>query len=226
MLRWSWLELSWRRHEHLDTHPCRPVARTSPVIGLTSNGQSLLLTQRWTMDSGHGGERPAAGRGTPRTVPPAHSAPDKGWTRDTVPLTDSSSCSSALDNGLGTLRRVPQQQDEAPQGGLSHQWLCHALSKSLHTFWDGLSTVFYSSVWFQVFGDRWLIFAKVVLVLVVAQSRPTLCGPVDSSPPGSSVSGILQDILENIFSKNTGVGNHSLLQGIFLSQGRNPGLLH
>ena len=27
-------------------------------------------------------------------------------------------------------------------------------------------------------------------------------------------------------SKNTGVGSHSLLQGIFLTQGSNPGLLH
>ena len=26
--------------------------------------------------------------------------------------------------------------------------------------------------------------------------------------------------------KNTGVGSHSLLQGIFLTQGSNPGLLH
>ena len=26
--------------------------------------------------------------------------------------------------------------------------------------------------------------------------------------------------------KNTGVGNHSLLQGFFLTQGSNPGLLH
>ena len=63
-------------------------------------------------------------------------------------------------------------------------------------------------------------------MLEVAQSRPTLCDPVDSSPSGSSVRGVLQDILENIFSKNTGVGNYSLLQGIFPSQGRNPGLLH
>ena len=28
--------------------------------------------------------------------------------------------------------------------------------------------------------------------VLVAQSRPTLCGPMDSSPPGSSVHGILQ----------------------------------
>ena len=39
------------------------------------------------------------------------------------------------------------------------------------------------------------------------------------SPPGSSVHGILQ-------AKNTGVGCHSLLQGIFLTQGLNLGLPH
>ena len=41
------------------------------------------------------------------------------------------------------------------------------------------------------------------------QSCPTLCHPTDCSPPGSSVHGILQA------RKNTGVGCHSLLQGIF-----------
>ena len=38
-------------------------------------------------------------------------------------------------------------------------------------------------------------------------------------PPGSSVH-------ENSPGKNTGVGCHTLLQGIFLTQGLNPGLLH
>ena len=42
---------------------------------------------------------------------------------------------------------------------------------------------------------------------------------MDCSPPGSSVHGIL-------LGKNTGVGCHFLLQGIFLTQGSNPGLLH
>ena len=51
------------------------------------------------------------------------------------------------------------------------------------------------------------------------QSCPTLCDPVDCSPPGSSVHGILQ-------SKNTGVGCHALLQEIFQTQGKNPCLLH
>ena len=42
--------------------------------------------------------------------------------------------------------------------------------------------------------------------------------PMDSSLPGSSVHGILQ-------GKNTGVGSHFLLQGIFPTQESNPGLL-
>jgi len=53
-----------------------------------------------------------------------------------------------------------------------------------------------------------------------AQSSPTLCDPVDYR---SQVSSVPSDSL----SKNTGVGCHSLLQGIFLTQNRlNPGLLH
>ena len=52
-----------------------------------------------------------------------------------------------------------------------------------------------------------------------AQSFLTLCGPMDSSPPGSSVHG-------NSPGKNTGVDFHFLLQGIFPTQGLNPGLLH
>ena len=53
----------------------------------------------------------------------------------------------------------------------------------------------------------------------VAQSCPTLCDPMDCSPPGSSVHGIL-------LSKSTRGGCHFLLQMIFLTQGLNPGLLH
>ena len=55
----------------------------------------------------------------------------------------------------------------------------------------------------------------------VTQSCLTLCDPMDcvASPPGSSVHGILE-------AKNIGVGCHSPLQGIFLGQGSNLGLLH
>ena len=43
------------------------------------------------------------------------------------------------------------------------------------------------------------------------QSWPTLCDPMDCSPLGSSIYGILQ-------ARVTGVDCHALLQGIFLTQ--------
>ena len=52
---------------------------------------------------------------------------------------------------------------------------------------------------------------------LVAQSCRTLCDPMDCSLPGSSVHG-------DSPGKNTEVGCHSLLQGIFPTQESNPGL--
>ena len=54
---------------------------------------------------------------------------------------------------------------------------------------------------------------------LVTHSRPTLCDPINCSPPDSSVHG-------DSPGKNTGVGCHGLLQGIFPTQGSDPGLLH
>ena len=54
----------------------------------------------------------------------------------------------------------------------------------------------------------------------VAHSCLTLCDPMDCSLPGSSVHGIFQAIVD------TGVDCHFLLQGIFKTQGLNPGLPH
>ena len=48
---------------------------------------------------------------------------------------------------------------------------------------------------------------------------PDSATPMDCNPPGSSVHG-------DSPCKNTGVGCHALLQGIFPAQGSNPGLLH
>ena len=59
----------------------------------------------------------------------------------------------------------------------------------------------------------------ICAVCLVAQSCLTLCNPMDCRPPGSSVHRDSPD-------KNTGVGCHALLQGIFPTQGSNPGLLH
>ena len=53
----------------------------------------------------------------------------------------------------------------------------------------------------------------------VTQSCPTLCDPVDCSPPGSSVCG-------DSPGKDTGVGCHALLQGIFPTLESNPGVPH
>ena len=58
-----------------------------------------------------------------------------------------------------------------------------------------------------------------VVKLLVAQSCPTLCDPVDCSPPGSSVH-------EDSPGENPGVSCHALLHGIFPTQGLNPGLPH
>ena len=53
--------------------------------------------------------------------------------------------------------------------------------------------------------------------MLVVQLCPTLSDPMDCSPPGSSVHGILQArTLEKV----------ALLQGIFPTQGSNLGLLH
>ena len=53
---------------------------------------------------------------------------------------------------------------------------------------------------------------ELKLKVLVPQLCPTLCNPMDCSPPGSSVHG-------DSPGKNTGVGCHALLQGIFPTQG-------
>ena len=55
--------------------------------------------------------------------------------------------------------------------------------------------------------------------VLATRSCPSVCNPMDYSQPSSSV---------HVHSpgKNTRVGCHSLLQGIFLTPGSNMGLLH
>ena len=64
---------------------------------------------------------------------------------------------------------------------------------------------------------RCLTFYACVCVLVTL-SCATFCDPVDCSPPGSCQWDSL--------GTNTGVGYRFLLEGIFPTQGSNPGLLH
>ena len=59
--------------------------------------------------------------------------------------------------------------------------------------------------------------AECAVLRLTAQSCSTLCDPMVCSPPGSSVHG-------DSPGKNTRVGCHAFLQGIFPTQGSNPGL--
>ena len=66
--------------------------------------------------------------------------------------------------------------------------------------------------------ERWYHKEHAVLCLA-AQPCPTLCDPMNCSPPGTSVHG-------DSPGKKTEVGCHALLPGIFLPQGLNTGLPH
>ena len=99
-----------------------------------------------------------------------------------------------------------------------------------------------------LFSIHMIIHIEKIQKWKVIQSCPTLCGPMDCSLPGSSVHGIFQaGVLEwgaiyiqitsypnvsrlyspwNSPGQNTGLGNISLLQRIFPTQGSNPGLPH
>ena len=61
----------------------------------------------------------------------------------------------------------------------------------------------------------WLVGCTPYNMCLVAQSCPTLCNPVDCSPPGSSIH-------EDSPGQNTELGSLSLLQGIFPTPGIEP----
>ena len=64
-----------------------------------------------------------------------------------------------------------------------------------------------------------IITSQHPVLCCVTQPCLTLCDPKNCSPPGSSVHG-------DSPGKNTGVGCYALLQGVFPTQGSNPGLPH
>ncbi|XDA74261.1 hypothetical protein R6Z07F_004481 [Ovis aries] len=66
-----------------------------------------------------------------------------------------------------------------------------------------------------------VLHSRSLLDFVVVRSLShvqLLCDPTDWHPPGASVHGIFP-------GKDTGLGRHFLLQGIFLTQGSNSRLL-
>ena len=63
------------------------------------------------------------------------------------------------------------------------------------------------------------LVVSCALLCLVAQLCLTLCDSMDCSPPSSPIHG-------DSPGKNSGMGCYALLQGIFLTQGLNPGLPH
>ena len=75
---------------------------------------------------------------------------------------------------------------------------------------------FHINVLLIIFSNIYIFAAALCLV---SQLCRTLCNPMYYSPPGSSVHG-------DSPGRNTGVGFHDLLQGIFPTQKPNPHFLH
>ena len=90
------------------------------------------------------------------------------------------------------------------------------LSITTHTQWELRSAAWSPQVPPLLNGICLSIF---VCMFLVCQSYLTLCNPMDCIPWGSSVHG-------DSPGKNTRVGCHALLQGIFQTEGLNLGLEH
>ena len=102
----------------------------------------------------------------------------------------------------------------------------HVSLRDHRTINRGLTAIEEEATYFfwekKIFKTPWINFIHLkysLIVMLVPSSCPTLCDPMDCSPPGSSVHG-------DSPGKNTGVACYTLLQGIFPPQGLNLGLLH
>ena len=87
-----------------------------------------------------------------------------------------------------------------------------SLSQIWHSEWDHMKSLIEGH---SASSDK----LSSCAMRLVAQSCPTLCDPKDCGLPGSSVHGDSPD-------RNTAMGCHFLLQGIFPTQGSNLGHLH
>ena len=93
---------------------------------------------------------------------------------------------------------------------------CPSFLKEQFSFQSGNCTFFLVQV-YQYF--LYVLCFSSVQFFSAAQSCLILCDPMNCSPPGSSVHG-------DFPGKNTELGCHSLIQGIFSTQGLNLGLPH
>src|SRR5574337_1106234 len=83
----------------------------------------------------------------------------------------------------------------------------------LFDFWSTEKTLWTHAMLLQLL---WLLLNSFPTILLIYHNS---CDPMNCSHPGSSVHG-------DSPGRNTRVGCHALLQGIFPTQGSNPGLPH
>ena len=123
------------------------------------------------------------------------------WTTDanSIPLQD-----SASETFLWCRRSVSTQVQSSSQG--------------IYALGDNLQPLRHSFPSLCGTSGRHVLQSSVKSESVSTQSCLILCDPMDCSPSGSSSM--------EFSGKNTGVGSLSLLQGIFPTQGSNPGLPH
>ena len=101
---------------------------------------------------------------------------------------------------------VPLLTLKSTKGHQKHVHMASSVLPDHHFRWQ---------VWGEDAGEAAAGWAEGAKWVLVTQSCPALCNPMDCSPPGSSVHG-----------DSPGKNSHALLQGIFLTQGLNLGLPH
>ena len=109
--------------------------------------------------------------------------------------------------------KIPLMEEPGGLQSLESRRAGHDWATSLHSLYmAGYLTLhqFFNQIFLYHLFLQWLVLSRSVV---------SDCDHMDCSPPGSSVHG-------DFPGKNTGVGCHALLQGIFPTQGLNSGLLH